>query len=265
MRRAEARQCRDEVDAVVSLDRLRQRLALRRVVEEAEGVAEPLDRRSGDEDRALEGVDGLLAVQPPGRSPQEAFGRRPCVAAGVGEDEAARSVRRLHLSGRVAPLAEERRLLVAGDSRDRDPSAEKLGLGDRAARVDDLRQDLARHPEELEQLVVPLEALEAEEHGARGVRDVGGVNRAAGQLPEEPGVDGAEGEVGRLSARLVEEPLELRRGEIGIRDEAGALPDQVRAGAPRSARQSAGPARRSRGAPDDPSSAPRAPWSRAGS
>ena len=39
----------------------------------------------------------------------------------------------------------------------------------------DHRQDVPRHLEELEELVVPFESLEVHEHGARGVGDVGDV------------------------------------------------------------------------------------------
>ena len=39
----------------------------------------------------------------------------------------------------------------------------------------DHRQDVPRHLEEFEELVVPFESLEVHEHGARGVGDVGDV------------------------------------------------------------------------------------------
>src|SRR5437867_5120179 len=58
------------------------------------------------------------------------------------------------------------------------------------------------------------------------------MHRAAGQLPHEPGVDGAEGERARAGAlrgarHVLEEPAELGAREVGIEDEAGLLPEDV--------------------------------------
>ena len=52
-------------------------------------------------------------------------------------------------------------------------------------------------PNSVEQLVVPVERREVEQHRPRGVRQVGGVHAAPGQLPDEPRVDGAERELAR--------------------------------------------------------------------
>ena len=61
VRRAEAGQRGDEVDAVVSRRPTRQRLGLGGVRDEPEPVAQPLHRRARDEDGALERVDGRRA------------------------------------------------------------------------------------------------------------------------------------------------------------------------------------------------------------
>ena len=50
VRRAEADESGHEVDAIVGVERARESLALRRVVEDAESVTQPLDRGAGDED-----------------------------------------------------------------------------------------------------------------------------------------------------------------------------------------------------------------------
>ena len=68
------------------------------------------------------------------------------------------------------------------------------------------------------------------EHGTRGVGGVGGVDCAGGQVPEEPGVDGAEGEIafvgaGSRSGNVVEEPAEFAGGEVCVDDEAGFVLD----------------------------------------
>ena len=87
------------------------------------GVGDP---RAGDEDRGLERVVGLLA-QPPGDRRQQALLRLRRLGARVEQHEAAGPVGVLRLARRVAGLAEQRRLLVAGDPRDRDLAAELGG------------------------------------------------------------------------------------------------------------------------------------------
>ena len=64
------------------------------------------------------------------------------------------------------------------------------------------------------------------EQGARGVGGVGGVHPAAGEAPEQEGVDGAEGELAGLGQRaraldVVEQPGDLGGREIGIEQQPG--------------------------------------------
>ena len=66
------------------------------------------------------------------------------------------------------------------------------------------------------------------EERAAGVAHVGDVRLAAREFPRQPGVDGAEGEPSfrrRLprAVHMIENPLELRAGEIGVEDETGLL------------------------------------------
>lgn len=73
--------------------------------------------------------------------------------------------------------------------------------------------------------------MEVEQEGARGVGDVGGVDLASGELPEQPGVDGVEGEFAAGGAAagagdVVEQPGEFRAREIGIEKEAGFLAEE---------------------------------------
>ena len=120
---------------------------------QAEPVAQPLDRRAGDEDGAFERVLRRLVLEPRRRGAQDAFARR---LLGLDEHERARAVRRLRAAG-----GEERGLLVAGDALDRQRVPEQLALAEvRAGRLD-LGQQLARDAEELEQLVVPVERRRA--------------------------------------------------------------------------------------------------------
>jgi hypothetical protein len=69
--------------------------------------------------------------------------------------------------------------------------------------------------------------VQVEEQRARGVAGVGDVQPAAAQLPHQPAVDGAEGELAALGALaragdVVEQPGQLGGGEIGIELQAGA-------------------------------------------
>jgi hypothetical protein len=84
----------------------------------------------------------------------------------VHEHEAARAVGRLGLSRTEATLAEERRLLVAGDPRDRQGLPEDPSFCDDARRRMQLGQQPAIDREERKQLVVPLEPIEIEQHRA---------------------------------------------------------------------------------------------------
>jgi hypothetical protein len=94
------------------------------------------------------------------------------------------------------------------------------------------RQHVARNVEDLQQLVVPLVAAHIEHQSARRVAHIGGVHRAAGQLPHQPGVDGAEGELaacrcGTCAGHVVEDPLELRAGKIRVEDQPGLVAERL--------------------------------------
>jgi hypothetical protein len=215
VRRAEPGQRWDEVDAVVRAEVLRELLGLRGRVDDAEPVAQPLDRGPGDEDRRLERVVGVFA-QPPGDRGQEAFGGLGGLRPRVEQDEASGAVGALRHPGAVAGLPEERRLLVARDAGDRDVAAE---LGRRAigfGRARDLRQRPWVDSEQPAEVGVPGEAVDVEQHGARGVREVGHV--PPGELEDEPRVDRPEYGAARLR-HVLQQPLDLRRGEVGIDDE----------------------------------------------
>ena len=83
--------------------------------------------------------------------------------AGVGEDERAGAVGALGVAHVEAGLPEERRLLVAGDPGDRQREAEehrRLGRGDLAPVGHQVGQRVARHPEELAELVGPVARLQ---------------------------------------------------------------------------------------------------------
>ena len=105
----------------------------------------------------------------------------------------------------------------------------------------------------LQQLVVPSPRVDVEQQRARGVGDVGGVDLAAGQPPQQEAVDGAEGEFAALGALarardMIEQPGDLGAGEIGVEHQAGLRRDRRlvrrRPSAARRCRRCGGPARR---------------------
>ncbi len=204
----------------------------RRLADEPEPVANPLDDRAADEDASLQRVGRPPAERPRDRR-QQPVARGDRRLARVLEQEAARPVGVLGEARRQAHLPEERRLLVARRSRRPGRLAERGARGAvDLARAADLGQEAARNAKEPQQLLVPVEPPQVEEHGPRRVADVGDVRGAARQLPDEPGVDRAERQPARLGplARaldVLQDPRELGRREIRVDHQAGALADPV--------------------------------------
>src|SRR5438270_1657086 len=233
VRGAEADEGRHEVHAARVGHRARQGVRLGGVRDDPEAVAQPLHGGAGDEDGALERIGRPPTEAPGDRRQQPVRGdHRPL--AGVDEREAARAVGVLGLARLEARLPEERGLLIACDAGDRYAArepAEVRRLGARPGRIHERGQHLGRHVEQGTHAVVPVDGGEVQAERARGVADVGGVHPAAGQLPHEPRIDGAEGQ---LAARgpparvgdVVEDPRDLRPGEIGVQHQARAGPHQ---------------------------------------
>ena len=98
---------------------------------------------------------------------------------------------------------------------------------------------------------MPVERLQVHQHRAAGVRHVGRVHAAvaaAGQVPEQPAVDRAEGQLARLGAlaragHVVEDPGDLRPREVGRERQPDALAQAVGALARPRARARARPVR----------------------
>ncbi len=164
---------------------------------------------------------------------EQAVARRDRLRTGVHQQEAAGAVGVLRHARLEAALPEGRRLLVAGDAGDRDRGAEQLGIGlaQDAARRLHLGQHRARHVEDVEQLVVPVELVDVEQQRAARVRDVGGVDAPAGQAPQQEAVDGAGEDLAVAGARAqalvaVEQMLDLGAREVGVDHQAGLLLEQ---------------------------------------
>ncbi len=120
VRREQARERRHEDDVADVGHGPGERLDLRRVADDAEVVAQPLDERAGDRDRSLEGVRGRTVAEARGHGRDEAVVGVDRPLARVHEHETAGPVGALDLAGLEAGLAEEGGLLVAQVARDRD-------------------------------------------------------------------------------------------------------------------------------------------------
>ena len=131
-------------------------------------------------------------------------------------------------------LSHERGLLIARDTGDRDRMLEQTlrGVSIDLARIADLREHRPRHPDQPQQLVVPLLTMNVEQQCARCIGHIGGVRSTAGQAPQQEAVDGAESELSALGAaararHIVQQPGDFGAREIRVEQQAGLLPDQV--------------------------------------
>jgi hypothetical protein len=151
---------------------------------------------------------------------------------GIEESERSGAIGRFDHARAKARLADQRRLLIAGDPGDRNCGAEqlrcrcaKIGIG-----IQHLGQNRARDPEGLDEIVVPAGAPDIEQHRAGGVRDIRQVPSTARKPPQEVAVDRAEGDLARSSAfaqprQIGEQPSDLGCGKIRVDDQPGALRD----------------------------------------
>ena len=202
-RRTEAGERGHDVDAAAVGNRFGERAGLGRVGDHAQAVAEPLDRGAGHEDRAFHRVGDVVGgAERPRDRREQSVDRLGQGRADVGEHERAGAVGVLRHARLDARLSEQRRLLIARDpaDRNREPGgAIGAGNAEASARRRDRGEDRPRNVEERAQLVGPVAALDVVEHRAARVRRIGRVHAAvgaAGQVPEDPRVDGAEHEVG---------------------------------------------------------------------
>src|SRR5947209_8618777 len=85
--------------------------------------------------------------------------------------------------------------------------------------------------EEFEEFRIPLAGMDIVEHGAGSITDVGGVEFALGQLPDEPCVDRAERQLAGVgesagTGYVVEDPRDFCSGEVCIDKQSRALLNQ---------------------------------------
>ena len=227
VRRAEAGQGRDHIDAVVAGLCGGDGLGLAGRGDQLHAVAKPLDNGAGNEDRAFQRI-GCPAAKPVTDGGQQLVIRRHRLITGVDDHEAAGAVGGLQRAGGEASLADSGGLLVTCHPADREVRAEQAVIADAelGRAIHHLRQAGARHVEQGQQLVVPVIFMDIVKAGSAGVGGVGDMHPAAGQPPDQEAVDGAETQLARGSAvprafDLVEDPGQFRGGEIGVQQKAG--------------------------------------------
>ncbi len=101
----------------------------------------------------------------------------------------------------------------------------------------DGRHHAQRHSEDTQDLLIPGQGLKVHEQRARRVGDVRDVHAAvhpARQVPEDPGIGVAEHQVagfrlGPGAVDVVQDPLDLRSGEIGRQGQSHLLLEPLRA------------------------------------
>ena len=182
-------------------------------LDDLQAIAQPLHRRTGDEDAALEREHRLATRAARERCQQSAFGGG-AMLSGIEQQKRAGAVRVLRLSRLPASLAEQRRLLIAGDAGDGQRRAEMVGRrrAEVAAGIPHFGKRSLRDAEQLEQIPVPRSLADVIQHGTRRIGVIGREGLSVREAEDQPTVDRAK----------FEEPLDFGGGEVGIEHEAGA-------------------------------------------
>ena len=203
-------------------------------VKGAQAIAQPLHHRTANENRAFQGIRGC-AVGLGGTGGDEPVVAGLELVSGVHQHEAARAIGVFGLTGLETGLAKQGALLVTRHPADGQFMAQPLRLG--VAKVTGRGMHLGQHRlgdvQELQQLVIPLVAVDVEQHGAGRVADIGGMHRAAGQLPHQPAVHRAKRQFTACrhvagTRHVVQNPLQFGGRKIGINQEPGFLLHQGR-------------------------------------
>ena len=188
-------------------------LGVAAVLQNLQLVPKPLNGCTGDENGTFQRIVHL-AVQPPGDGSQQTVFAAHGVVAGVHQQKAAGAVGVFGLALVKAGLAEQRGLLVACCTGDFDGTAEvhRVGILVKFAVGNGLGQHAAGDVQQLQDVVVPIQRVDVEQHRPAGVGVVGHMHLAAGQLPDQPGLHGAERQLPGLglfprTLYVVQDPL----------------------------------------------------------
>ena len=229
VRRAKADEGGNHVDAARVGHALRHPLGIRRGVDDAQAVAQPLHSGARHENRAFESILDF-SVRAPRDGRHKAVFRLVDFRAGVHQHEAARAVCIFRHARLEAVLPEKRRLLVSRRARDGHRTADDLrvGLSVNLAGRANLRQHRRGNRQIAKQLLVPFQFINIIHQRTGRVRIIRHVDPAARQLPDQPAVDGAEEKIPLLRRRpraihIVQNPFDFRAGEIRVDDQPGLV------------------------------------------
>ena len=191
-------------------------------VDEPHLVPQPLDGGPRHEDGALQGVADP-AAQAPGHGGHQTAAGEDGLVSSVHQQEAAGAIGVLGLAGGKAGLTEESGLLVPGGPGNGNGTAEepRVGLPIDLAAGNGGGEHGPGNIHEVQQLLIPVQGVDVEEHGPGGVGVVGDVDPASGEQPDQPGLHCAEEELPRLrpppgAGDVVQYPADLGAREVGV-------------------------------------------------
>ena len=194
MRRPQPDEGGHEVDAAGVRHRGRDLLGLGGGAQDAQARRAAIARRRRPRRRCLRwqtaaGRRSRPRGWPAGGGAKPAAARRCAAGRSIPCRRCSSRARRGSRPARPAPPAGRRQSRRWGSPR---PGARMRRHADHAAGRHDARQHGARDVEDAQQVVVPLARLQVHQHGAGGVGVIRDVQRAVGELPDQPGVDVAE-------------------------------------------------------------------------
>ena len=204
-----------------------------RGIDQAHFIPKPLDRRPSHENRTLQGIGHLIADSPGNGGHQPVAGehrRRPRIH----QKEAARPIGVLGFAGGKTCLSEQSCLLIPCRTADGNLPAEvfRRGPSVNAAGRSHLRQHSPRNVQFTEDLIVPGQGFDIEEHGPGSVGVIRHMHPALGELPDQPGLHGPEKEPAfpcllPRPVYMLQDPADLRGGKIGVNDQPRLLADRL--------------------------------------
>ncbi len=224
----------DHIASVGVLHFVRHVFGIGRAVNQAQLVAQPLKRSARYKDGAFQRIVDLAPQAPCDGRDQAVLGEDRLLP-GVHQHEATGAVGVLRLARRKAGLPEQSRLLVPGRARNRNRSAEDGGvrLSVHAAGRLYFRKHAGRDVQLFEDVFVPLQLLDVEQHGAGGIGIVGHMYFAFRQVPNQPGIHRAEQQLALFgplphAGHVLKNPAQLCPRKIGVNHEARLLAEDVR-------------------------------------
>ena len=222
------------IAAVGVADLLGHVLGVRGGINEPQFIAEPLQGRSCHKNGAFQRILHFPVQSPRDGGDKAVFAEHRSLAR-VHQQKAPGAVGVFRLAGGKAGLPEQCRLLISRCPRNGDRRAEELGqsLPVDTAAGPDLRQHTPRNVQLPQNIFVPLEGTDVEQHGSGGVGVVRHMDSAPGELPDEPGLHRSKQQFPFFrplpgAGHIFQNPAQLGAGKIGVDDKAGLFPKAFR-------------------------------------